>query len=378
MKRTFLALAAVALAIVAAPSALAEHQAKPKPKKEKLTHVKLLAFNDFHGHLEAGTPGTIVDPATGTAVPAGGAEYFATHLKALGSEDENTFVVSAGDLIGASPLASGLMHDEPTIDIMNYVGLDTIGVGNHEFDEGKAELLRMQYGNRTWRGRGENKGSPYVPARADGCHPVDGCQDGTPFAGSVFQYLAANVIDKDTDNALLPQYQIVDLGKGQKLAFVGETLQGTPLIVTPTGVAGLDFLDEADTVNALVPRLRAKKVDTIVLLLHEGGTQNAPFSRGFMDVNKCENFTGPDLLDIVNRLSPGVNLVVSAHTHQPYVCNFNGRTVTSAASFGRAITSIDLTIDRTDGVLDSVVAENHVVTQTVAKDAGATAILQRY
>ena len=159
---------------------------------------------------------------------------------------------------------------------------------------------------------------------------------------------------------------------------MGETLQGTPLIVTPTGVAGLDFLDEADTVNALVPRLRAKKVDTIVLLLHEGGTQNAPFSRGFMDINKCENFTGPDLLDIVNRLSPGVNLVVSAHTHQPYVCNFNGRTVTSAASFGRAITSIDLTIDRTDGVLDSVVAENHVVTQTVAKDAGATAILQRY
>jgi 5'-nucleotidase len=376
MKRTFAALVAVALAIVAAPSALADQQAKPK--KEKLTHVKLLAFNDFHGHLETGTPGTIVDPATGLAVPSGGAEYFATHLKALGSEDENTFVVSAGDLIGASPLASGLMHDEPTIDFMNYVGLDTIGVGNHEFDEGKAELLRMQYGNRTWRGRGENKGSPYVPARADGCHPVDGCQDGTPFAGSVFQYLAANVTDTDTDNALLPQYQIVDLGKGQKLAFVGETLQGTPLIVTPTGVAGLDFLDEADTVNALVPRLRAKKVDTIVLLLHEGGMQNAPFSRGFMDINKCENFTGPDLLDIVNRLSPGVNLVVSAHTHQPYVCNFNGRMVTSAASFGRLITSIDLTIDRTDGVLDSVAAENHVVTQTVPKDAGATAILQRY
>ena len=376
MKRTLVALAAIALAVAAAPSAFAEPQAKPK--KEKLTHVKLLAFNDFHGHLETGTPGTIVDPATGAAVPAGGAEYFATHLKALGSEGENTFVVSAGDLIGASPLASGLMHDEPTIDFMNYVGLDTIGVGNHEFDEGKSELLRMQYGNRTWRGRGENKGSPYVPARADGCHPVDGCQDGTPFAGSVFQYLAANVIDTDADNPLLPQYQIVDLGKGQKLAFIGETLQGTPLIVTPTGVAGLNFLDEADTVNALVPRLRAKKVDTIVLLLHEGGTQTAPFSRGFMDINKCENFVGPDLLDVVNRLSPGVNLVVSAHTHQPYVCNFNGRMVTSAASFGRLITSIDLTIDRTDGVLDSVVAENHVVTQTVAKDAGATAILQRY
>ena len=101
---------------------------------------------------------------------------------------------AAGDLIGASPLASGLMHDEPTIDVMNYVGLDTIGVGNHEFDEGKAELLRMQYGNRHGGG-GADGGTAYVPARADGCHPVDGCQDGTPFYGSVFQYLAANVTD---------------------------------------------------------------------------------------------------------------------------------------------------------------------------------------
>jgi 5'-nucleotidase len=376
MKRTVLALAAVALAIVAAPSALAGQQAKLT--KEKLTHIKLLAFNDFHGHLEAGTPGTIVNPATGLAVPAGGAEYFATHMKALGSENVDTYVVSAGDLIGASPLASGLMHDEPTIDVMNYIGLDTIGVGNHEFDEGKGELLRMQYGNQTHEGGGANTGTAYTPVRPDGCHPVDGCQDGTPFAGSVFQYLAANVTDTDTDNPLLPAYQIVNTSEGEKVAFVGETLQGTPLIVTPTGVAGLSFLDEADTVNALVPRLKQRQVSTIVLLLHEGGTQNAPFSRGFMDVNKCENFTGPDLLDIVNRLDPAVDLVVSAHTHQPYVCRFNDRLVTSAASFGRLITSIDLTIDRRAGKMVDATAENHVVTQTVAKDAGATEILARY
>ena len=148
MKRTLVAIAAFALAVAFTPAALAAPAAKP----EKLTHVKLLAFNDFHGHLEAGTPGTIVSPVNGAAVPAGGAEYFATHLKALGSESVDTYVVAAGDLIGASPLASGLMHDEPTIDVMNYVGLDTIGVGNHEFDEGKAELLRMQYGNRTGGG----------------------------------------------------------------------------------------------------------------------------------------------------------------------------------------------------------------------------------
>ena len=375
MKRMMLVLAALAIAIVAAPSALAKPDSEPKPPK--LTTVKLLAFNDFHGHLEAGTPGTIIDPASGTAVNAGGAEYFATHMKELGSENHDTYVVSAGDLIGASPLASGLMHDEPTIDVMNYMGLDTIGVGNHEFDEGKAELLRMQYGNRSGGG-GTNGGTAYVPARHDGCHPVDGCQDGTPFYGSVFQYLAANVTDTSTGNPLLPAYRIVNTSEGEKIAFIGETLQGTPLIVTPTGVAGLEFLDEADTVNALVGRLKQRHVSTIVLLLHEGGQQNAPFSGGFMDVNKCENFTGPDLLDIVDRLDPAVDLVVSAHTHQPYVCRFNGRLVTSAASFGRLITSIDLTIDRHAGKMVSAAAENHVVTQTVAKDPGVTSILAEY
>jgi 5'-nucleotidase len=250
-------------------------------------------------------------------------------------------------------------------------------VGNHEFDEGKAELLRMQYGNRTGGG-GPDGGTAYVPARADGCHPVDGCQDGTPFYGSVFQYLAANVTDTSTGNPLLPPYRIVNTSVGEKIAFVGETLEGTPLIVTPTGVAGLEFLDEADTVNALVARLKQRQVSTIVLLLHEGGQQNAPFSRGFMDVNKCENFTGPDLLNVVNRLDPAVDLVVSAHTHQPYVCRFNGRLVTSAASFGRLITSIDLTIDQRAGKMVNATAENHVVTQTVAKDPGVTSILAEY
>ncbi|HUQ22667.1 MAG TPA: bifunctional metallophosphatase/5'-nucleotidase [Gaiellaceae bacterium] len=382
LRSTLLAVVALALAIVAAPTALAADG----PKKEKLTHVKLLAFNDFHGHLEPGTPGTISvgatqNPTTGVFtpinVPAGGAEYFATHMKALGSEAVDTYVVSAGDLIGASPLASGLMHDEPTIDVMNYIGLDTIGVGNHEFDEGKSELLRMQYGNAAGGG-GTNGGTAYVPARPDGCHPVDGCQDGTPFFGSVFQYLAANVIDQSTNNPLLPAYRIVNTSTGEKIAFVGETLQGTPLIVTPTGVAGLTFLDEADTVNALVSRLKQRQVSTIVLLLHEGGAQTAPFSRGFMDVNKCENFSGPDLLDIVNRLDPAVDVVVSAHTHQPYVCRFNGRLVTSAASFGRLITSIDLTIDQRAGKMISATAVNNVVTQTVAKDEGVTKILAEY
>ena len=350
MKRTLLVLAALALAIIAAPTALAD-----AGKKEKLIDVRVLAFNDFHGHLEANTPGGIAvgccelagSPATLGPIsrPAGGIGYFTTWLKRLGSESPNTIVASAGDLIGASPLASALFHDEPTIKAMNLAGLDVIGVGNHEFDEGKAELRRMQEG---------------------GCHPTDTehtCPDGQPFEGSLFQYLAANVIDRDTNNPLLPEYKIFEKS-GEKIAFIGETLQGTPLIVTPTGVAGLEFLDEADSANRLVPRLRAQGVQAMVLLLHEGGTQNAPFANGFMNVNGCENFTGPDLIDILDRLDREIDVVVSAHTHQPYRCTIGGRLVTGAASFGRVISQIDLKIKREAGEVESATAWNVPVLQT--------------
>jgi 5'-nucleotidase len=390
--KKFLTLATVLVAaLLVAPAAFADDDDDDRPKKPKLTTVTLLGINDFHGHLEAGTPGFINDPVTGASVRAGGAEFLSTHMKNLGAFDRNTYVVSAGDLIGASPLLSGLFHDEPTIDFMNHLGLDFNGVGNHEFDEGKNELLRMQFGNQGHHhgDDDEDRRLLYPGQRRDGCHPVDGCQDGTPFAGSVFQFLAANVIDKSTNNPLLPPYKIVK-SKGVKVAFVGETLEGTPLIVTPAGVAGLEFLDEAVTVNMLVPHLKRRGVETIVLLLHQGGFNNPPFSKGFEDVNGCENFTGPELLDIVNRLHSEVDVVLSAHTHDPYICRQQGvnlvaasaaptgRLVTSAASFGRLITKIELTIDRrTDDVVSST-AQNHVVTQTVAKDPVVTSILSHY
>jgi 5'-nucleotidase len=386
MRKTAFVLAAFAVAAIVAPTSFA--RTTIAQEQAAVTQVKLLAFNDFHGHLEPNTPGTIqigccTTNSSGAIVaitqPAGGAEYFATHLKALGSENADTYVVSAGDLIGGSPLLSGLFHDEPTIEFMNYAGLDTIGVGNHEFDEGLQELYRMQFGNR--RNSGLSGGPVYKPARLDGCHPVDGCQDGTPFYGSVFQYLAANVVLEDRGrNPILPEYRIVKTSTGQKIAFIGETFEDTPLVVTPAGVAGLDFLDEADTVNALVPILKAKGVETMVLLLHQGGFQNPPppAQGGFVNINACQNFSGPELLDVVNRLSPEVDLVVSAHTHQPYICTFNGRLVTSASSFGRLITSINMTIDQATGEMVSASAVNNIVTQTVAKDPGATEILAHY
>ena len=344
--RRHLALVALLLGLlaVAAPSTFAAG-----PKKDNDTHVQLLAINDFHGNLEppAGSSGRIATSPT-VNVDAGGAEYLATHLKTLEKDNPNTVEVGAGDLIGASPLLSALFHDEPTIEAMNAMGMDVTGVGNHEFDEGVDELLRMQNG---------------------GCHPVDGCQDGTPFFGSLFQYLAANVLYAGTQNTILPAYEIKKFGNA-KIAFIGLTLKGTPLIVTPAGVAGLEFAPEVLTVNRLVTTLRENEgVRAFVVLIHEGGQQNAPFAGGFMDINRCDNFTGA-IKPIVEGLDPQVDLVVSAHTHQPYICKFNGIPTTSASSFGRLITDIDLTIDHQSKDVTAVDAHNVIVTRDRAEGSG--------
>jgi 5'-nucleotidase len=279
-------------------------------------------------------------------------------MKGLRARNANTITVGAGDLIGASPLISALFHDEPTIESMNALGLDVTSVGNHEFDEGSAELLRMQNG---------------------GCHPVDGCQDGDPFTGAFFQYLAANVLRAGTDQTLLPPYQIRRVGKTNiKVAFIGLTLEGTPLVVTPSGVAGLEFRDEIETINDLVARLRREQgVRSFVVLIHEGGQQTAPFAGGFMNINACENFTGA-IEPIVEGLSTDVDAVVSAHTHQPYICRFNGILTTSAASFGRLITSIDLRIDNRSKDVTATDAVNNIVTRNVAKDPAQTQLIGKY
>jgi 5'-nucleotidase len=373
------ALALVALLLVAG----AASAAKPRAGT---THVQLLAINDLHGHLAANTPGTIQTGCckrvltdggqtgwTQFTVPAGGISYLATHMKALRATNPNTIEVGAGDLIGASPLVSGLFHDEPAIEALNSMGLDVSGVGNHEFDEGLAELERMQYGNQLG---------------GDGCHPVDGCQDGTPFGGSLFQYLAANVFFAGTDETIFPPYEVRKVGNA-KIGFIGLTFEDTPTVVTPSAIEGLEFRPEVTTVNALVDQLRNQQgVKAFVVLLHQGGTQVPPApppypgpdftGNEYTDVNRCVNFNGPEMQSIANGLDPRVSVIVSAHTHQPYVCEMAGKLVTSAASFGRLITDIDLTIDRRSKRVIEAVAFNHIVTQNVSQDGDAKAILDKY
>jgi 5'-nucleotidase len=347
-RRSLFRLLAILVAVLAALLPIDTAAAKPghHPHPPRTVDVQLLALNDFHGALQ---------PPSGTffGAPAGGAEYLATLVRQLRATNRNTAVVAAGDLIGASPLLSALFHDEPTIEAMNRMGLDASAVGNHEFDEGADELLRMQRG---------------------GCHPVDGCQDGDGFRGARFQYLAANVVDEDRGRTLLPPYEVEHFGR-TKVAFVGMTLEGTPAIVTPSGIQGLDFRDEADTVNALVPRLRRQGVEAIVVLLHEGG-----LTTGGLD--DCPNVSGP-IVDIVARLDDEVDAVISGHTHRAYNCelpNSAGRTipVTSASSNGRALTQMGLTIDRRSGEVLSTTAHNLAVRRDVTPAADLTELIAEY
>lgn len=332
--------------------------------------VKIIAFNDFHGQLEA--PGNLrANAATATpTIPVGGVEWMAAYVDSLKAKNPNNVVVSAGDLIGATPLTSALFHDEPTIEAMNRLGLEFNAVGNHEFDEGREELLRMQNG---------------------GCHPHDSnsCQGaavGTPvpFEGARFAFLAANVTDTTSNKTLFVPYAVKTFGK-VRVAFIGMTLKETPTIVSPSGVAGLEFTDEAATVNALIPKLRARGIRAVVVLIHQGGTQ--PLTQAADTINSCAgNLSGTPIAPIVNRLDDEVDLVVSGHTHQAYNCllaNKSGRliSVTSANSIGRVLTDIDVAVNPKSGDITSVVAQNKLVDRSatgIVPDAEIAAIVSKY
>jgi len=370
------------LSIAAIASSLFSPAAHGAPPAAPVT-IKILGFNDFHGNLQSpGTFGanTVTPSAQRPAV--GGAEYMAAYVAKLKAQNPLNAVVGAGDFIGASPLISALFFDEPTVEVMNKVGVEFTSVGNHEFDKGSAELRRLQNG---------------------GCKLTNGVPDpnsckglgsGTPgtFDGAHYKWLSANVIEKSTGRTLLPPYGIKSF-HGIKVAFIGMTLRGTPGIVTPTGVAGLEFRDEADTVNALVPKLRAQGIEAIVVLVHQGGFQTSP---NVGDINGCDgnlkNADGgdSDIGAIVKRLDNAVDLVISGHTHAAYNCsastvdvkNVNGVAVstprptglpnktgrlipvTSASAFGRLLTDIDMTIDPRTRNVTAVAVTNRLVDQT--------------
>ncbi|WP_066946234.1 bifunctional metallophosphatase/5'-nucleotidase [Streptomyces lushanensis] len=337
--------------------------------KDDLVKVQLLSFNDLHGNLEPPTGSSAnvnekqADGSVKT-VPAGGVEYLATSLRKAREGNKFSITAAAGDMVGASPLLSGLFHDEPTIEALNGLDLDVTGVGNHEFDEGAVELARLQKG---------------------GCHPVDGCYEkGKKFKGADFPYLAANVTSEKTGKPILAPYEIWK-SHGIKIGFIGVTLEGTPNIVTAEGVKGLKFHDEIETVNKYAKELEEQGVNSIVALIHEGGS---PASSSYN--YDCDSpapgggISGP-IVDIAKGISPQVDALVTGHTHNAYACTIpdpagNPRLVTSAASFGRLYTDTTLTYDRrtNDIVRASVKSANHVVSRDQPKAQDMTDLIGRW
>lgn len=334
--------------------------------------VKLIGFNDYHGNLQS--PGSFAPNLAVPAaqrVPVGGAEYIAAHVGKLKARNPQHVVVGAGDMIGATPLISSLFHDEPSVETLNRIGLEFNAVGNHEFDKGSAELLRLQRGGCKLDAQG----------RVD-LNSCQGAKVGTPvpFEGAKFQWLSANVIVSATGRTLLPAYGVKRF-RGVPVAFIGMTLKDTPGIVIPTGVAGLEFRGEAATVNALVPKLRAEGIEAIVVLVHEGGVQ----SGSLQDINECAgNLQGTPIARIVGQLDDAVDLVLSGHTHAAYSCrlpNAQGRSipVSSANAFGRVLSDIDLKLDPATRDVVAVQVTNRLVEHGgVTPDAAVAGVVQGY
>ncbi|MFJ7293177.1 bifunctional metallophosphatase/5'-nucleotidase [Streptomyces collinus] len=330
--------------------------------------VQLLSFNDLHGNLEppAGSSGRVTEhqhDGTTKTIDAGGVEYLATHLRQARKGEKYSITAAGGDMVGASPLISGLFHDEPTIEALNKLDLDVTSVGNHEFDEGAKELSRLQNG---------------------GCHPKDGCYTDEKFQGADFPYLAANVLDEKTRKPILKPYWVWKKN-GVKVGFIGVTLEGTPDIVSAEGVKGLSFKDETETINKYAKVLQKQGVKSIVALIHEGGfPASTSYNYDCDSPGAGDGVSGP-IVDIAKNVTPQVDALVTGHTHNAYVCSIadpagKPRMVTSAASFGRLYTDTTLTYDRRTGDIarTAVKSANRVVTRDVPKAPDMTELISKW
>ena len=343
-----ISLSLITALVLAACSTTPTVDEAPAEEPAQAVHLRILAFNDFHGALEGPTGTVRID---GEDVQAGGAAYFAAHLEAERGEADFTTTVAAGDLIGATPLVSAIFHDEPTIEIMGEAGLDIASVGNHEFDAGVDELLRIVHG---------------------GCHPEQGCRDGYEYGGTPFQYLAANVRHRDSGETILPPYVIREYG-GVKIAYVGMTLENTPQVVVPSAIESVTFHNEVETVEALMPELREQGVDSVIVIVHEGARP----TEDVHDVGDCPGVQG-SAVEMAPQMPEEVSVIVSGHSHLAYICNIEGRLVTQASSSGRLLTVIDLHINPETGKIVDKSARQRAATHDIEPHPGVTALIKKY
>ncbi|MCP2013464.1 5'-nucleotidase [Deinococcus sp. HSC-46F16] len=357
MKRNFM-LVGAALALSACTTA-------PKPSQPVTAdpvNVTVVGVNDFHGNLLP-TSFRIPDPADRTktlSIQAGGIEAIGGVLGQIRTQNPNTVFVGVGDMTGASPLISALLRDEPTIKALTQLGMQVNVLGNHEFDYGLAELQRFQKG---------------------GCASNDvtrACKFENTFAGAGFTYIAANVVDEKTGARVFPAYKMVTVG-GAKVAFVGAVLKDTPTVVTPSGVAGLRFEDEAAAINRAVPALKLAGADAIVALVHQGSSASDAF-----DIVDCQTLDSKsDIFRIASTLDPAISAVMTGHSHRGYNCRVPGpdgqsRIVIQGDSYGHLLQRLDLKIDTAGNRVLDIKAQNVLVdAATAPKDPAMTAIVQK-
>ncbi|MDR7268864.1 5'-nucleotidase [Pelomonas saccharophila] len=318
------------------------------------TELTLLSINDFHGNIQPAKPTPLMprlpDPVSGEVrpQPAGGVAYLSTALAQLKARNPDALVVAGGDLIGASPLISSLLRDEPTLAAMSELGISASALGNHELDAGLPELLR--------KARGE-------------CAPTECLWPG--FKGPGFPYLGANVLDASSGKPLLPTHVLKQAG-ALKVAIAGVATLETPHVIVARAIKGIRFADEADTLNALVPQLKAEGAQVLVAVMHEGGVQGQ--GAGANDPTyACPTLTGR-VQDIAKRLDPAYAIIIGGHTHQAYTCKIDGRLVVQAGSYGGWITESHLKFDAAGKVI-AAQAVNHPVLQSAYAPNAALAAL---
>ena len=349
------------LALTAAALSLALAACAPRQTADRNVHVTVLGLNDFHGNLEpTGFSQVKVpdpkDPSKQVSLQAGGLETIGGYLAQVRAENPNTVFVGGGDLIGASPVTSSLLRDEPSTIALSKLGMQASALGNHEFDQGVKELQRMQYGG------------------CDSNAPDKACKFVNPYPGASFRWLGANVVDKTSQKPVFSPYLVQKVGN-VRIGFIGAVLKDTPSIVSPSGVTTVDFLDEAESINRYVPELQAQGVDAIIVLIHQGGDAKDPWDKA-----GCTTLEGA-IVDIAKKIDPAVNAIISGHTHQGYNCTIpdpNGkpRTVIEGDFYGHLLQRLDLTIDPgAHRVLDVRAANVLMDTRSLPKDPAMTALV---
>ncbi|MFZ6693739.1 bifunctional metallophosphatase/5'-nucleotidase [Undibacterium sp. SXout20W] len=324
---------------------------------ERYEDITIFSINDFHGNLQSDQPVPYFavkpdqqHPGQEIKVPAGGYAYLASKLKERRAAVHASILVGAGDLMGASPMGSALLKDEPVIEALNEIGLSVTAVGNHEFDRGTEELTR----------------------KLDGACPVAGCSF-AGFHGAKYEYLGANVLRSENNMPWLKPYVIRQVGT-MKIGFIGAVTADVPNLVAGDAVKQLRFDDEATAINRYVPELQKQGVNAIVVLIHEGamykGNDNDPTYR-------CEGLQGP-IIEISKKLDKAISLVVSGHSHQGYTCKIDGRLVVQGRSYGAFLTESTLTIDKQTQQVIKAVAMNHLIDQQqIVPDATAQKLVKQ-